>query len=61
MLRSSKIGKIRPPEGKVPAMTELKKLDAARFEAVDIRAIPDDQLGDIVGGGYAAKPNVKFG
>jgi hypothetical protein len=40
-------------------MTELKKLDAARFEAVDIRAIPDDQLGDIVGGGYAAKPNLK--
>lgn len=39
-------------------MTEFKDLAAAKFEAVDIRAIPDDQLDDIVGGGVL-KPNSK--
>jgi len=29
------------------------------FEPIDIRAIPDDQLDDIIGGGVAASPHVK--
>jgi hypothetical protein len=40
-------------------MAEIKKLHATRFEAVDIREIPDDKLDDIVGG-YAVKPNSKI-
>jgi hypothetical protein len=42
-------------------MAEIRKFGTAQFEAVDIRAIPDDQLDDIVGGGYSAKPNSKIG
>jgi hypothetical protein len=41
-------------------MSEFKKLEATRFEAVDIRAISDDELEDIVGGGYSVKPNSKY-
>lgn len=40
-------------------MAEFKRLDGLRFEAVDIRAIPDDQLDDIVGGGFVARPDSK--
>lgn len=40
-------------------MAEIKNLDATRFEAVDIRAIPDDQLDDIFGGAPAVSLALK--
>jgi hypothetical protein len=31
-------------------VSESRKFTSSRFEAVDIRAVPDDELDDIVGG-----------